>query len=113
MEIGMSWIKVVRVDDVPDDGTLRVIIREQPVCLYKIDGAVFATHDTCTHADASLADGFIVDSSRIECPLHQGLFDIRTGKAVGVPCTIDLQTYAVKMESGEVYLRDPVVAEKP
>jgi nitrite reductase/ring-hydroxylating ferredoxin subunit len=101
-----TWTKVASVDDVPIDGTLRTIFRDQPVCLYNIDGHIYATHDTCTHADASLADGFIVDGCKIECPLHQGLFDIKTGKAAGVPCTIDLETYTVKIHDGGVYLRD-------
>ena len=56
------------------------------MCLYNLGGTIYATHDTCTHGQASLADGFI-DGDEIECPLHQGLFQIATGKAVGAPCT--------------------------
>lgn len=101
-----EWTEVARVDDVPEDGTLRVAFNGEPVCLYNLAGAIYATHDTCTHGQASLADGF-VDGEKIECPLHQGLFHVPTGKAVGAPCTIDIKAYPVKIEGGAVLLREP------
>jgi naphthalene 1,2-dioxygenase system ferredoxin subunit len=101
-----NWIKVAIVDDVPEDGTLQVGLGTEPVCLYKLGGKIYATHDTCTHGQASLADGFI-DGENIECPLHQGLFHIATGRAVGVPCHIDIKVYPVKIEDGAVFVAEP------
>lgn len=100
-----EWTKVANATDVPEDGTLLVDYANQPVCLYNLGGEIFATHDTCTHGEASLADGFIVNGE-IECPLHQGTFDIRTGRAVAVPCKIDLKTFQVKVEGGAVFVKD-------
>lgn len=100
-----NWIKVAKESDVPEDGTLLVDVGAEPVCLYKLAGKIYATHDTCTHGQASLADGFI-DGENIECPLHQGLFHIPTGKAVGPPCTVDIRTYAVKVDGGAVLIRE-------
>jgi naphthalene 1,2-dioxygenase ferredoxin component len=100
-----NWIKIAKVSDIPEDGTLLVNFGAEPVCLYNIGGKIFATHDTCTHGQASLADGFI-HNGEIECPLHQGRFNIETGKAVGMPCTEDIRTYTVKVESGAVLLKE-------
>jgi len=100
-----SWIKVAAVSDVPRDGTLLVNLGAEPVCLYNVAGRIYATHDTCTHGQASLADGFI-DGEEIECPLHQGKFHIPSGKATGIPCTEDIRCYAVKVEDGAVLLKD-------
>lgn len=100
-----NWIKVANASDVPEDGTLLVNLGAEPVCLYSFGGEIFATHDTCTHGQASLADGFI-EGEEIECPLHQGRFHIATGKAVGIPCTEDIRTYAVKIENGTVLLKE-------
>ena len=47
----------------------------------------------------------VVDSCLIECPLHEGSFDIRTGRAVAAPCTEDLRCHPVKVEQGVIYLR--------
>lgn len=100
-----EWTRVANAADVPEDGTLLVDYASQPVCLYNLGGEIFATHDTCTHGEASLADGFIVNGE-IECPLHQGTFDIRTGRAVAVPCKVDLKTFQVKVEGGAVFVKD-------
>jgi len=100
-----NWVKVADVFDVPEDGTLLVNLGVEPVCLYNLGGKIFATHDTCTHGQARLTDGFI-EGEEIECPLHQGKFHIATGKAVGVPCTEDIRTYAVKIKDGAVLLKE-------
>jgi nitrite reductase/ring-hydroxylating ferredoxin subunit len=99
-----TWIKVAAASDVPEDGTLLVNLGAEPVCLYNLAGKIFATHDVCTHGQASLADGFI-EGEEIECPLHQGKFHIPSGKATSPPCTEDIRTYAVKIESGAVLLK--------
>jgi naphthalene 1,2-dioxygenase ferredoxin component len=99
-----AWVKVADADAVPDDGTLPVELAGEPVCLYRVAGRLYATHDICTHGQASLADGF-VEGDEIECPLHQGRFNIATGKAVALPCTEDVRTYAVHVEGGAVLLK--------
>jgi nitrite reductase/ring-hydroxylating ferredoxin subunit len=100
-----NWTKVAAVTDVPEDGTLLVDVGAEPVCLYNLAGKIYATHDTCTHGQASLADGF-VDGETIECPLHQGSFHIPTGKVMGVPCRVDIKVYPVKVEGGEVFVAE-------
>lgn len=79
------------------------------IALYKIAGEVFATDNVCTHGQALLSDGFL-DGCMIECPLHQGLFDVRTGKAVGAPATQDLRSYAVRLEGDRVLVALPDAA---
>ena len=101
-----EWTEVAKVDEVPEDGTFRTFLAAEPICLYNTDGRIYATHDTCTHGQASLADGFI-DGDKIECPLHQGMFEIATGRAVGAPVTVDIKVYRVKIENGAVLVREP------
>ncbi len=107
----MVWVKVASVEDVPEGGTLPTRCGGEPVCLYKLQGTIFATHDTCTHGQASLADGFVYEEN-IECPLHQGLFHIPTGRAVGAPCTEDIKTYSVKVEDGAILIAQGSSNEK-
>lgn len=73
-----------------------------PLAVFNLEGRFFVTDDTCTHGDASLCDGEI-DGDVVECPYHQGAFEIATGKPAGAPCTIPLRVYAVKVEDGKVY----------
>lgn len=96
-----QWISVAAQDDVPEGGTLPVVVAGEAVCLYKIEGAVYATQDTCTHEDASLAEGFI-EGDCIECPLHQALFHIPTGEARTAPACVNLRVYPVRVIAGNV-----------
>ncbi|WP_024519150.1 non-heme iron oxygenase ferredoxin subunit [Bradyrhizobium sp. Tv2a-2] len=75
---------------------------EQRLALYRVDDQIFATDDVCPHAFALLSTGFL-DGHVIECPLHAGMFDVRTGK-----CTSggyrDVRTFAVEVREGEIYI---------
>jgi naphthalene 1,2-dioxygenase system ferredoxin subunit len=100
-----TWVKVAVIEEVPMDGTLQRMVRQHAVCLYNIGGTIYATDDACTHGEASLADGFIVDSTEIECPYHQGRFDVRTGKATKAPCMVDLRTYPIRIVNDVILIQ--------
>src|SRR5215471_11149349 len=97
----MAWQKAAALSELSEGGVIGVHVGTTPLALYQLDGAVYATHGICTHAMAILADGFAEDG-KIECPLHQALFDIKSGKALCGPATEDLKTYAVKVEGDQV-----------
>ena len=99
----MAWREVISLDELQPDAVKGVEVEGTPVALYRLAEGVFATHGICTHALAFLADGFVEDG-KIECPLHQGLFDIRSGKALCAPLTKDVRTYAVKIEARKVFV---------
>lgn len=99
-----EWTQVAKAADVPEEGTLPANFDGQPVCLYNLGGEIFATHDICSHGNANLSEGFIVEG-QIECPFHQGTFDIRTGQATAAPCSEPVRTYPVKVEDGIVWLK--------
>ena len=102
-----DWRRVASAADFPTNDMRRVVVNGQPITLYNLDGEFFATHDICTHELASLADGYL-DGDVIECPLHQGCFNIKTGKALSAPVTEDIATYAVKVEGGDVLVSGTV-----
>jgi 3-phenylpropionate/trans-cinnamate dioxygenase ferredoxin component len=77
--------------------------KEEPVCLINLDGAFYAINDVCTHEDASLSDGTIV-GDEIECPLHGGAFEIRTGQPVAFPVVVPARTYSVRVVGDEVQI---------
>ena len=100
-----QWVEAAPEGEIPEQGTLQVRCNSDLVCLYRINGALYATQDECSHGSASLSEGFIVEDSLIECPLHQGSFDIKTGKPVSVPCKDDIRVYPVKIENGKVFVK--------
>jgi anthranilate 1,2-dioxygenase large subunit len=99
----MSWARAISVSELQEKGCAGVLLNGLNVALFHLDGDYFATGNVCTHQFALLTDGHVEDGC-VECPLHQGLFDIRTGKAQGSPVTKDIPTYAVKIEDDILYV---------
>ena len=99
-----GWVKAADRGALAEGDVLGVIVNGQELALYDIDGEVFATDDICTHAYAKLSDGWL-EKGEIECPLHAGRFDIKTGKATAPPCVDDLKTYQARVEGGEIQVQ--------
>ena len=72
-----------------------------PVCVVKVADEVFAVADTCTHSEASLAEGEVT-GSKIECWLHGAEFDLKTGKALTPPATEALKTFNVNRNGNQL-----------
>jgi p-cumate 2,3-dioxygenase ferredoxin component len=85
----------IRAATLPDGTTLAV---------YNVDGTIYATADLCTHGEASLSEEGILTGKIVECPWHFGSFDVTSGKPTGMPCTIALKTFAVKIIEESVYV---------
>lgn len=98
-----KWIDAAATDALPQDDVIGVNIAGKTIALYQVNDEVFATDNICTHGNARLCDGFL-DGHEIECPLHQGKFDIRNGRAMCAPLTEDIRTYPVKIEGNRVFV---------
>jgi naphthalene 1,2-dioxygenase system ferredoxin subunit len=99
-----GWVKAADRGALGEGDVIRVIVDGREIALYEMDGEVFATDDICTHAYAKLSDGWF-DKGEIECPLHAGRFDARTGKATAPPCVDDIKTYPARVEAGEIQVK--------
>ena len=96
-----SFVTVARVGDLKPGQMTYVEVGDDPVCLINLDGDFYAISDICTHEEASLSDGTII-GDEIECPLHGGAFDIRTGQPIAFPVVVPLATYRVRVVGDEV-----------
>ena len=99
-----NWVDALSADELPTDDVIGVVVAGRDIALYTVGNAVYATDNTCTHGQARLCDGFL-DGHEIECPLHQGRFDVRTGAATGAPAETPLATYPARLAGDEVELR--------
>ncbi len=101
-----EWHDVAGVDDVSDGEVLGVAAGNVPVALFCVGDAFFALHDLCSHGAARLSDGY-VDGDCIECPLHQGLVSIRTGKPKSAPITDPVASYPTRIVDGRIEVEIP------
>lgn len=76
----------------------------EAIAVFHADGKYFALSDTCSHADASLSEGF-VESCQVECPLHFARFDLGTGKACSLPAIFPVTRYQLEITDGHIYVR--------
>jgi naphthalene 1,2-dioxygenase system ferredoxin subunit len=99
-----NWVDVVSVDALPADDVMGFVVAGRDIAIYTVGDAVYATDNICTHGHARLCDGFL-DGHEIECPLHQGKFDVRDGQPTCAPVTEALRGYPVKIDGGRVFLQ--------
>lgn len=97
-----KWVRVADAADLPAGEMMAVAVAGKNLALYHLDNGEFhVTDNICTHQFALLTDGWLEDCY-IECPLHAGRFDVRTGKGQGDPIDEDVKVFPAKVEEGAV-----------
>jgi 3-phenylpropionate/trans-cinnamate dioxygenase ferredoxin subunit len=99
-------IPVCPASALPPGEALRVsadVTADVAIAVFNVDGEFLAIDDTCTHQDASLADGWL-EGCTVECPLHASCFDLRTGQPSGPPAKTPVRTHAVSVVDEVVYV---------
>lgn len=99
-----SWISTVAFDSIDDEDLVRFDHAGKTFAIYRVDDKPYASDGLCTHEHVHLCDGLVMEHV-IECPKHNGRFDIRTGEPLGAPVCIALKTYAAKVEGGQVFIQ--------
>jgi nitrite reductase/ring-hydroxylating ferredoxin subunit len=98
-----EFVSVARVEDVPA-GTLRKVeLDGEEIALAHVDGRFCATQGSCLHLGGPLGEGRL-EGSVVTCPWHGWQYDICTGLNE-FDHAIELQTYEVRVEGGEVQVR--------
>ncbi len=99
----MSWIDIGHIDDIPLRGARKVKTRQGCIAVFRTDEAeIFATANTCPHKGGPLDEG-IVHDRKVTCPLHNWVFDLETGQALGAD-EGRIETFAARVEDGRVLI---------
>jgi p-cumate 2,3-dioxygenase ferredoxin subunit len=100
-----EWVKLCSANEVMEGDIKKAVLPDgTEVALYRVDDAIYATSNRCTHGDATLSDDAMLIGTTVECSFHNGTFGVRTGEATGMPCEIPLLTYTVKLIDGDVHV---------
>ena len=99
-----TWTRACAKTDIEPEELIRfdhdtrsfIVVRSPDDTFHALDGH-------CSHEKVHLCDGLVMDHT-VECPKHNGVFDYRTGEATRAPARINLSTYPVKVEHGEVFI---------
>lgn len=98
-----NWVAAVAVDAVEDEEGYSFLHDGKDIGIFNLGGHFYAIENICPHAYQQLSEGF-VDGEEVECPLHNALFHIPTGKCTREPGS-DLRTYDVKIVGDQIMIR--------
>ena len=102
----MSWIEVGALDSIPQRGARVVRVGSLDIALFRTSSnEIFAVRDRCPHRGGPLSQG-IVHGTRVTCPLHDWVIDLKTGHATGVD-EGSTPTFNVRIANGRVELELP------
>lgn len=107
MNTSDNAVRVAAVGDIEEGEALQVPAEQtghsDAIAVFHDGGAYYALDDTCSHGQASLADGWIEDGE-VECPLHSARFCLRSGEPQCMPATLAARTHKVEVREGGIWL---------
>lgn len=100
-----DWVTVAPVEELKPGARKIVDVDGSQLLVFNLDGKYYAIEDVCTH-DGGQLDGGEIEGDQIICPRHGARFCIRTGAALTAPAYEATATFPVRIENGEVQVRD-------
>ncbi|MBX2886376.1 MAG: Rieske 2Fe-2S domain-containing protein [Granulosicoccus sp.] len=98
-----AWQTIIRVDQLETGDATPVHFQGLDLAVFDTSNGITVSLARCTHGAANLCDGYF-DGKNIECPLHQGLFDARSGEALAAPATRRLKMFESRVVDGAVQI---------
>ncbi|MCI5111456.1 MAG: non-heme iron oxygenase ferredoxin subunit [Marivita sp.] len=98
-----TWTDVIAVSDLEPGDATPVTLGSRELAVFDARGGITVSLARCTHGAANLCDGHF-DGIHIECPLHQGLFDVRTGAPKAAPARLPLRMFETRVMDGMVQI---------
>jgi 3-phenylpropionate/trans-cinnamate dioxygenase ferredoxin subunit len=96
-----GWVRACALAELADESALAVDLDGTAVAVVRSGEGYHAIADECSHAAIPLSEGDVVDGT-IECYLHGSLFDLRSGKPLGLPATQPVPVYRTKVEGNDL-----------
>ena len=93
----------MKVAELGEGSMSSVDLKGTHILVAKIRGEVSAVSGVCTHEEADLGLGFVIED-RVVCPLHLSQFDLRTGQVMNPPAEVPLKRFNVKIEGDTIFV---------
>jgi nitrite reductase/ring-hydroxylating ferredoxin subunit len=96
-----GWERVGSLDELASGGLQSSMLGDEEIVLCRVGDQVFALHGWCTHADARLSQGSL-HGYELQCPVHAGRFDVRSGRALCAPVDTDVRVFPVRIVDNDI-----------
>ncbi len=98
-----DFVKVATMREIKNNTMVRVEVGEEDILLANVNGHFYAITDVCSHATGSLSMGKLLpDTCEVQCPIHVGRFDLRSGTPTALPAIAPVEAFEVRIEGGDV-----------
>ncbi len=99
----MNWHEIGTIEDIPARGARCVTTPQGRIGVFRTaDDEIYAIEDHCPHRGGPLSQG-IVHGAAVTCPLHNWVFSLETGKALGAD-EGSVKTIPVRVIHGRILL---------
>ncbi len=103
-----GWIEIGVLADIPRRGARCVNTPQGKIAVFRtMDDQVYALENRCAHKGGPLVEGMVHGAS-VTCPLHNWVYDLETGKALGADVG-EVRTFPVRVEDGRILLAPEMV----
>jgi 3-phenylpropionate/trans-cinnamate dioxygenase ferredoxin subunit len=99
-------IRICSISEIPKDGGKSFMIGNYRLAVFNSAGKYYASSDTCSHEEESLAEGWL-EEDKVECPRHGAQFCLRTGEALTLPATKPIEVFEVEISGDDLFVRLP------
>ncbi|HKA45367.1 MAG TPA: non-heme iron oxygenase ferredoxin subunit [Burkholderiales bacterium] len=100
-----DWVSVAKEGELAPGQWRKVDADGAQIVVFNLGGHYYAIEDVCTHDGGQLTGGTI-EGAEIVCPRHGARFCIKTGAALTAPAYEPTATFPVRVEAGEIQVRD-------
>jgi MocE subfamily Rieske [2Fe-2S] domain protein len=99
-----GWLEICASADLDIEDVIRFDHQKKTFALCRDnEGKLFATDGICTHGNQHLAEG-LVKGKIVECPKHNGRFNLKDGSPARAPVCRGLKTYPIEERNGRIWL---------
>ena len=101
-QLPAGFLRLARVSELPD-GAMKIVFNDL-VVLANTAGRLHAFGNVCPHAAGPIGEGWL-EGCIVECPWHNGQWDITTGKALTELATADIPVFEVRVVGDDIEVR--------
>lgn len=96
-------LRLCDVFDVTEDEPFHAATDGFDYAIFQVGTNYYVTADLCSHGPGRLSEGFVT-GCEVECPFHQGRFDLRTGKPTAPPCEMPVKVWTPIVRDGAIFI---------
>ena len=100
-----DWVDVCREIELTENSPKIVDIDDVMILVVRVNDAIYAIEDVCTHDGAEISTG-VIHNDCIECPRHGAKFNLATGKVLSAPAYEDIPVFPIRVHNDIVQVMD-------